>query len=95
MPSPEQAGTWTITPVGLTSTNHLITFQTGTLTISYASGGTCNGEAGHAILQPINPDGTSISKQGSTVPAKFRVCDANGQSIGTPGVVADFRLTGI
>jgi hypothetical protein len=26
------------------------------------------------------------------VPAKFRVCDANGNSIGTPGVVQDFKL---
>ena len=45
------------------------------------------------ILQPINADGTSVFKQKSTVPAKFRVCDANGVSIGTPGVVASFRLT--
>ncbi|HET7182116.1 MAG TPA: PxKF domain-containing protein, partial [Candidatus Limnocylindrales bacterium] len=42
--------------------------------------------------QPINIDGTSVSKQGSTVPAKFRVCDAFGQSIGTPGVVTNFVL---
>ena len=31
-------------------------------------------------------------KQGSTVPAKFRVCDANDTSIGTAGVVSDFKL---
>jgi hypothetical protein len=52
----------------------------------------CLGSAGHTILQPINADGTSVSKQGSTVPAKFRVCDANGNSIGTPGLVTSFRL---
>jgi hypothetical protein len=26
------------------------------------------------------------------VPAKFRFCDANGNSIGTAGVVTDFRI---
>jgi hypothetical protein len=52
----------------------------------------CLGGPGHAILQPINIDGTSTLKQGSTVPAKFRVCDAAGNSIGTPGVVSSFNL---
>jgi hypothetical protein len=52
----------------------------------------CYGSAGHAILQPINFDGTSVFKQKSTVPAKFRVCDANLVSIGTPGVVTSFNL---
>ena len=63
-----------------------------TLMVQYASGGMCAGDAGHTILQPINFDGTSVFKQKSTVPAKFRVCDANGNSIGTPGVVSTFRL---
>lgn len=61
----------------------------------YATGGTCNGAPGHAVLQPINADGTSVFKQKSTVPVKFRVCDANGISVGTPGVVADFKLVQI
>jgi hypothetical protein len=60
--------------------------------IVYAPGGTCNGDAGHTILQPINADGSSVFKAGSTVPAKFRVCNALGVSIGTAGVVASFRL---
>ena len=51
----------------------------------------CLGEPGHQILQPVNADGTSIFKRGRTVPAKFRVCDYAGQSVGA-GVVADFRL---
>jgi hypothetical protein len=33
-----------------------------------------------------------VFKKGSTVPAKFRVCDANGSSIGVQGVVSTFRL---
>lgn len=57
------------------------------------SGELCRGEAGHTMLQPIRADGTSVFNQGRTVPAKFRVCDAAGRSIGTPGVVRDFRLT--
>ena len=52
-----------------------------------------HGDAGHVIRQPINTGGDSVFKQGSTVPAKFRVCDANGVSIGTPGVVASFKNT--
>ena len=60
--------------------------------IKYVSSGNCNGDAGHSILQPINSDGSSVFKYGSTVPAKFRVCDAGGHSIGTPGVVSNFKL---
>lgn len=55
----------------------------------------CLGQSGHQILQPVNADGTSVFRQGRTVPAKFRVCNAGGQSIGTSGVVQDFRLTQI
>jgi len=50
------------------------------------------GDLGHTILQPINADGTSVWKQGRTIPAKFRVCDANGVSVGTSGIVASFNL---
>jgi len=63
--------------------------------IHYATSGICYGGPGHSILQPINTDGSSVFKQKSTVPAKFRVCDANGISIGTPGVVSNFRLVQI
>ena len=62
--------------------------------VQYASGA-CYGGPGRQILQPINPDGTSVFKQKSTVPAKFRVCDANGASIGAPGVVSSFKLVQI
>lgn len=62
-----------------------------TQVVRYAA--TCAGGPGRQILQPVNANGTSVFNQGRTVPAKFRVCDAAGQSIGTPGVVQDFRLT--
>jgi hypothetical protein len=60
--------------------------------IKYASGGMCAGDVGHAIRQPINVDGSSVFKLGSTVPTKFAVCDANGTSIGTAGVVTGYGL---
>ena len=63
---------------------------TTTASIVYATG-LCLGAPGRTILQPINAAGTSIFKAGSTVPAKFRVCDASGNSVGTPDVVEDFR----
>jgi len=55
----------------------------------------CDGDASHQILQPINFDGSSVFKSTSTSPAKFRVCDANGLSIGTSGVVRSFNITQI
>lgn len=66
-----------------------------TYKVQYQAGGVCDGDLGHIILQPINPDGSSVWKQGRTVPAKFRVCDANGISVGTPGVVSQFFISGI
>jgi hypothetical protein len=47
--------------------------------------GTCPGSG--VILQPINADGSSVFKQGNTVPVKFTVCDANGNPISDPNVV--------
>jgi subtilisin family serine protease len=82
----------TITQGTLSAANYGFSFVNGTLAILYASGGTCDGDVGHAILQPINPDGTSIFKLGSTAPTKFRVCDASGASNGTAGVVASFNV---
>jgi hypothetical protein len=98
--SPVSLTTATGTAVGLfpivasnaADANYAITFTNGTLTVGYAGTGACLGEVGHAILQPINMDGTSVFKKGSTVPAKFRVCDASGASVGTPGTVSSFRL---
>ena len=52
----------------------------------------CQGVPGHQILPPIRSDGSSVFKQGRTVPAKFRVCDADGKPITTDGFVTDFKL---
>jgi len=73
--------TCTATDKAGNTTNKLVTYN-----VYYASSGTCDGDAGHAILQPINATGTiSVFKLGSTVPTKFRVCDANGVSIQASG----------
>jgi hypothetical protein len=44
-------------------------------------------DPGGVILPPINADGTSVFKLGSTVPVKFKVCDANGNPISDPSAV--------
>jgi Big-like domain-containing protein/MBG domain-containing protein len=73
--------------------NYTISYVNGKLFVLYSTAA-CLGSPGHQILQPVNANWSvdlSVFKQGSTVPAKFRVCDANGNSIGTPGVVAEFK----
>lgn len=54
----------------------------------------CNGDLGHAALQPINADGSCVFKLGSTIPTKFRVCDATGASVGLAGTVVSYLLIG-
>jgi hypothetical protein len=90
--TPANAGKYNIVPSGYTSNNYAITFQKGTLTVMYSASCIIFGDPTRAILQPINPDGSSVNKAGSTVPAKFRVGDANCNSVGTPGVVTAFNL---
>ena len=90
--TPANAGTYNIVPSGYTSNNYAITFQKGTLSVMYSASCIIFGNPTRAILQPINPDGSSVNKAGSTVPAKFRVGDANCNSVGTPGVDTSFNL---
>ena len=73
------------------SSNYALSFTPALFNIRYASG-SCLGSPGRTILQPINSDRSSVFKQGSVVPAKFRVCDSLGRSIGTAGVVKSFTL---
>ena len=68
---------------------------THTFAITYASAGQCLGSPGHQVLPPLAADGSSVFRQNATIAVKFRVCDANGVSIGTPGVVTSFTLLGI
>jgi MBG domain (YGX type) len=91
--SASPVGTYTIVTANgtLAANNYSFAFANGTLTIAYSIGA-CLGDLGHTILQPINPDGSSVFNSKSTSPAKFRVCDASGASIGTAGVVQNFLL---
>jgi hypothetical protein len=87
-------GSYPITCSGGTATNYSFTYAAGNLTILYATGTVCsNGIVGHQIQQPINVDGSSVFKFGSTVPTKFTVCDAGGTPISTT-VVASFTVAG-
>jgi hypothetical protein len=96
----ENVGSYPIIQNTLTLGNDYdLTFTGDNLTITYQRSGTCDGAAGHAILQPVNTAvsaadaSMSVFKAGSTIPLKFRVCDANGNSIGTPGVVTSFTMS--
>ena len=55
-------GTYPIVPaVGtLSAANYRFDFKEGTLSVVYASVGPCLGEPGHAVLQPVYGDGTSV-----------------------------------
>jgi hypothetical protein len=90
-------GSYPITCSGLTSTNYAITYVAGTLHIIYAPDGPCvkDKEPSHQVFQPISPDGTSVFNGNGPIDVKFRVCDANGVSQSTPGVVTSIRLTDI
>ena len=49
--------------------------------IVYAAGA-CLGAPSHAVLPPLAADGSSVNKQGSTIPVKFRVCDVKASRSG-------------
>jgi hypothetical protein len=86
-------------PVGTYAVNPLISDPLGRLAYYNVnvSPGTLKVVFGSnsGILQPINADGSSVCKQGSTVPAKFKVYDANGVSIGAPGTIVSFNIVQI
>jgi len=93
-PAPAAPGSHPIAPSNATGTglaNYNISYTPATLSVTYAYG-MCQGSPGRTILNPINPDGSSVFKQKSTVPAKFRVCDATGNSVGLPGTVTGFAM---
>jgi hypothetical protein len=82
-------GSYAITCSGGNAANYTFNYIPGTLKIVYSTA------VGHIIQPPINSNGSSVFNQGRTIPAKFNVYDANGVSIGTPGVVSSFYLTEI
>ncbi len=86
------AGSNTLTVNAAATTNYNPATKTVTILAQYLATGLCDGDAGHQVLQPINIDGSSVFKIGSTVPTKFRICDANGVSVGTSGVVTGYGL---
>jgi hypothetical protein len=88
----EPAGSNNLTFNAAGTVNYNPATKTATIQVQYLQGGICDGDAGHQILQPINADGSSVFTGKSTSPAKFRVCDVNGVSIGTPGVVSSFFI---
>jgi hypothetical protein len=62
---------------------------TGTVHDSIKFNTVCVAGLGDAILPPINNDGSSVYKRqgGSTIPVKFRVCDALGNAISNAPLV--------
>jgi hypothetical protein len=72
--SPIDTGTVGTKTFIVTATDNAGNTVTNTITyyVRYVFGG---------ILQPINPDGSSIFKLGSTVPVKFELRDANGNFV--------------
>ena len=61
----------------------------GTVDDSIIFSNACVAGLGGAVLPPINLDGSSVYKRqgGSTIPVKFRVCDAFGNAISNPNLV--------
>ena len=85
-------GSYPITCSGQSSSNYTVSYLPGVLSIIFAPAGMCDGEPGHTILPPIAANGSSVFNSHRSVPARFRVCDANGISIGAPGTVQSFNI---
>ena len=86
------AGAKTVTFVAVDCSGNSVTQSCVYQVIGATNNCTFDGQPGHTILPPIDPHGPTAFKQGSTVPAKFRVLDANCDSIGTAGLVTNFHL---
>jgi hypothetical protein len=86
-------GTATASAAFAGDANHHTSHASTTFGIGYGACSPVVGPGG-VILQPINVDGSSVfaRKGGSTIPVKFRVCDAAGNVIANPAAV--FAATG-
>jgi hypothetical protein len=69
-------------------TNHTGSSGSTKFDITYGACSSTFGPGG-VILPPVNSDGSSVysRKGGSTIPVKFRVCDADGNPISNPAAV--------
>ncbi len=86
------AGTHTIGAIYAGSGSFAGSSDSLSQSIQYASGD-CQGTPGRQIMPPINAgDPVSDVNAGSTVPVKLRVCDANGDTVGSTGLVQSFEL---
>ena len=63
-------GTYPITCSGLTSPDYRVSYVDGTLSVTFAPPGPGPSGPGHLVLQPVNANGTSVFKAGSTVPGQ-------------------------
>jgi hypothetical protein len=62
--------------------------------VLYAQTGNCVGDPGHVVLPPLNPNATVQVKKNSTVPVRFRVCNAFHLPVGWIPVVSHFYFMG-
>jgi hypothetical protein len=62
--------------------------------VLYAQAGNCAGDPGHVVLPPLNPNATVQVKKNSTVPVRFRVCNAFHLPVGWIPVVSHFYFMG-
>jgi uncharacterized repeat protein (TIGR03803 family) len=69
-----------------------VSTQTAEYSVIYAPVGTALGQPTRQMLAPIKTSGPNTVKTGSNLPLKFRVADANGNSMGPEPVVADFQV---
>ncbi len=87
--TPFNPGSYAATATYLGDSNHFGS-SAGPVTINITFGA-CSPAIGPGgvILPPINSDGTSVypRKGGSTIPVKFRVCNASGVPISNPAAV--------
>ena len=66
------AGSYPVTPSGLTSNNYAVTFKDGVLRVGY---NVC-----------VLFDQTKSAQSGSTIPVKLQLCDAAGANVSSPSV---------
>lgn len=72
--------------------DYSISVVPGVVRVVFAPAGACIAGPGRRVLPPVDADGTSVFRRGSTIPVKVRVCDAAGVSVAAPGPILGIRL---